>query len=348
MNPLPLNNMRAALQLTRAGDLVAATALLQQTLRGGSVPERRAPILTLALPPVAMERSEVDPAGQFLSLSFGNAAGTRAYKLYVPRDYHGQACPLIVMLHGCTQSPDDFAAGTRMNELADEFTCFIAYPEQSASANASKCWNWFKRGDQARDRGEPSIIAGITREVMQHYAIDPKGVYVAGMSAGGAAAAVLAGAYPDVYQGLAVHSGLTCGLAHDVGSAFAAMKDGEGDSRVREAGRPFTQRPIRTIVFHGDRDATVHPRNGDRFSAAMAMTDSKQRVRTGHVDGGRAYTQTAYTNASGQTVFEQWVIHGAGHAWSGGSASGSYTDPTGPDASREIMRFFLSDDHGGF
>ena len=344
------------MQRMRAGDLIGATELIQRNLSG-----RRTPAVTSSVnrPPEAAERTGVLPSikapddarehvddakqlGRFLPSSFSNVAGIRAYKLYIPSNYHGQSCPLIVMLHGCTQSPDDFAAGTRMNRLAEEVTCFVAYPEQPATANPSKCWNWFKRGDQQRDRGEPSLIAGITRQIMQEYTIDAKRIYVAGMSAGGAAAAIMADVYPDLYAGLAVHSGLTCRLAHDIPSAFDAMKNGSG-SRSTAPNQPFVyDLPIPTIVFHGDRDSTVHPCNGDNFAVAMSKSSSDTRIATGRVRGGRTYTQTTYTDASGRALFEHWVIHNASHAWSGGSTSGSFTDPKGPDASREILRFFLA------
>jgi poly(hydroxyalkanoate) depolymerase family esterase len=282
------------------------------------------------------------PSGQLLSQSFGNAEGRRNYKLYVPGGYHGRSCPLIVMLHACTQSSEDFAAGTRMNGFADELTFFVAYPEQSSSANASRCWNWFERDNQQRDCGEPSIVAGLTRQIMQEYAVDRRCVYVAGMSAGGAAAAVLATAYPDLYAALAVHSGLPCGSAHDVSSAMRAMTSGDVTHEAGARERRRSQRRIPTIVFHGDRDTTVHPRNGDRFAQEMVTADCAKKVEVGGDPGGRAYTRTTYTDPSGLEVLEQWVIHGLGHAWSGGNGHASYADPQGPDASREIARFLLS------
>jgi poly(hydroxyalkanoate) depolymerase family esterase len=285
--------------------------------------------------------------GRLVHHALGHDPGTRRYKLYIPSGYRGRPCALIVMLHGCTQSADDFAEGTRMNALAEQRTFLVAYPEQPASANTSKCWNWFKAADQQRDAGEPSLVAGITAQIVRDYAIDRGRVYVAGMSAGGAAAAVLAAAYPDVYAALAVHSGLACGLAHDVPSALAAMRSGSADAVMGAGHRPrgLARKPIPTIVFHGDRDATVNPRNGDRFARDLQTVEYEKRVETGRVHGGRSYTQTTYTDVNGERVFEQWVIQGSGHAWSGGSAAGSYTDPKGPNASAEIVRFFLAHRH---
>jgi poly(hydroxyalkanoate) depolymerase family esterase len=289
----------------------------------------------------------VPDGAQFVTKSYANQAGSREYKLYVPSGYSGQPLPLVVMLHGCTQSPDDFAAGTRMNALAEEHTCLVAYPAQAASANMQKCWNWFSPNDQRRDQGEPSLIAGITRQIMQDYPVDPQRVYVAGLSAGAAAAVIMGTAYPELYAALGVHSGLACGSAGDIASAFAAMQ--QGKPGATPAGAAAARRSVPTIVFHGDRDTTVNPSNGDhviaQLKAAAPQKVQANVVETGQVPGGHRYTRTLHGDPHGRTVFEQWVIHGAGHAWSGGSSAGSYTDPKGPDATREMMRFFLDHPH---
>ncbi|HEY0526538.1 MAG TPA: PHB depolymerase family esterase [Stellaceae bacterium] len=289
-----------------------------------------------------------DSGGRFVTGTYANEAGSRTYKLYIPSAYQGQPIPLIVMLHGCTQSPDDFAAGTRMNVLAEEHTCFVVYPAQAAAANQSKCWNWFNADDQIRGRGEPSLIAGIARQVMRDHAVDPRRVYVAGLSAGGAAGAVMAATYPDLFAAVGVHSGLPCGAARDLPSAFAAMQQGAAGSVRRPGGIPAPGRIVPTIVFHGDQDKTVNPRNGDYVIAQwrpLAAAELRTEVQQGTVPGGHAYTRTAYIDASGRAVLEQWVVHGAGHAWFGGSPAGSYTDPRGPDATREMLRFFLEHPH---
>ncbi|MES2932063.1 MAG: PHB depolymerase family esterase [Pseudomonadota bacterium] len=282
--------------------------------------------------------------GQFIAGSYTNQAGTRAYKLYIPSSYHDQSMPLIVMLHGCTQNPDDFAFGTRMNALAEEKQCLVVYPMQNQTANSSKCWNWFSAIDQQRGQGEASIIAGITQQVIQQYGCDPAQIYVAGLSAGGAMAVIMGSQYPDLYAAVGVHSGLPYASAHDLPSALAAMQ-GNAEPGARATSKLNT---IPIIVFHGDRDTTVHPRNGEQVLAQSlprvksGAGDAKAQIviQRGSVPQGHAYTRKTHHDNDGQAVAEHWLIHGAGHAWSGGSARGSYTDGKGPDATLEMMRFF--------
>jgi poly(hydroxyalkanoate) depolymerase family esterase len=272
--------------------------------------------------------------GLFLDLSYGNAAGERTYKLYVPGRHTGQARPLIVMLHGGTQSADDFAAGTRMNELAERHGFLVAYPEQSRRANPGGYWNWFQPKHQRRDSGEPSLLAGLTEHIIDKYGIDAYRVYVAGFSAGGAMAAVMANAYPDVYAAAGVHSGLAAGAAHDIPSAFAAMANGAS---------VHGSQPVPLIIFHGDGDPTVDHVNADCLVRAV-LPDARDRQRPltteGRVPRGHAYTRRVYSSRDGTPLVEHWTVHQAGHAWSGGSPDGTYTDPQGPDASTELVRFF--------
>lgn len=304
----------------------------------------------------------VPDGARFISGSYTNAAGTRSYKLYVPSNYCGEPLPLVVMLHGCTQNPDDFAAGTRMNELAEREPCLVLYPAQSAGANGSKCWNWFKPSDQRAEHGEPSLIAGMTREVAASYNADRRRIYIAGLSAGGAMATTMAVAYPDLYAAAGIHSGLPHAAAHDLPSALAAMQQGSARAAGIRATSAGTSRemphPVPVIVFHGDRDTTVHPRNGEQvigqFAPAGVRTGSigagskpRASIERGQVPNGRAYTRTTYHHPNGSPHVEQWTVHGAGHAWSGGSSRGSYTDPQGPDAAKEMLRFFLAHPAGG-
>ena len=331
--------------------------LVRETPQGPAVGSRNAvrradsaaratPRPTLRTPGKAAGRVKsvaVPEGGRFVERSYTNGAGTRSYKLYIPSGYAGGAIPLIVMLHGCTQNPDDFATGTRMNELAEEHTFLVAYPAQAGNANMQKCWNWFQAADQQRGRGEPSIIAGITKQIAGEYAVAEGRVYVAGMSAGGAMAAILGATYPDLYAAVGVHSGLAPGAATDLSSAFTAMR--QGGPVVAVPNGEHTE-IVPTIVFHGDRDTTVHPRNGERLLAhldiAGGQNGSSPRVRTrqGRMPGGYEYTRFSYQDADGRALLERWSVHGLGHAWSGGSYPGSYTDPRGPDASAEMVRFF--------
>ncbi len=374
-------DMIAATRLTREGRLAEASALLRGVLGGKAAPDKADPSARAAPPargPGGMARPATPralhdlfgrltrgdlaerPAGhvpapiadgaRFMAATFTSEAGSRPYKLYVPSRYRGEPVPLVVMLHGCTQSPDDFAAGTRMNQFAEERAFLVAYPAQPASANGQKCWNWFNPGDQGRGRGEPALIAGITRQVMRDHAVDPARVYIAGLSAGGATAAIMGAAYPDLYAAVGVHSGLACGVARDVASAFVAMRQG-GAAPSPFGARSASETPDRlvpTIVFHADRDTTVHPTNGDHVvaqAARFAASALRPTVERGQVPGGHGYSRTAYADAAGSPVLEQWVVHGGGHAWSGGSPNGSYTDPRGPDASREMLRFFFAHRH---
>ena len=309
-------------------------------------------LVDLSARPVERVGPRLPDGARFETALHAGAHGSRVFKLYVPSGLRtGQSVPLIVMLHGCTQSPDDFASGTQMNKLAEEQLFLVAYPAQPASANAQRCWNWFSPGDQERDSGEPALIAGITRQVMRNYAVDPARVYVAGLSAGGAAAAIMAATYPDLYAAVGVHSGLACGAARDIPSAFAAMRQGGAGTRCwPPAGATSCQigRTVPTIVFHADRDTTVHPNNGDYVLAQAGATagDLATTVEYGQVpNGGRTFTRILHANDCGTAVLEHWTVHGGGHAWSGGSPEGSYTDPRGPDASREMLRFFLDHPH---
>ncbi|MGI8725479.1 MAG: extracellular catalytic domain type 1 short-chain-length polyhydroxyalkanoate depolymerase [Methyloceanibacter sp.] len=290
----------------------------------------------------ARKRIEIPEGAQFLSRNFTCAAGSRNYRLYIPRHTPDGRRALVIMLHGGTQDAEDFAAGTRMNDVAEENGFIVAYPTQPREANASLCWNWFRQEDQMRGRGEPSIIAGITGDVVTEHDIDPQAVFVAGLSAGGAMAAVMGATYPDLYAGIGVHSGLAYASAGDLPSAFAAMRGDAGPRgrRSPRAGGHGAAR-IRTIVFHGDADTVVHPSN----AAKIVGPHGKDHVSVEHPretgSAARYHTRTVTRDRTGLAVAQEWVIHGSGHAWSGGSPEGSYTDPAGPDASREMLRFFL-------
>ena len=381
---LDQDDMVQVLSLTKAGRLVEATELIQQTLRS---PSSRAPSGAASQPPPvftipksapstdthrrnplsaaakALQRSFASPQGLqiptqqypdvllrqgprsgslgegvLLDRMYQNDSGARRYKIYVPPDSK-QDAPVIVMLHGGTQPVLDYAAGTGMNQLADLHHFLVVYPEQDARANPMRYWNWFRPQDQHAGNGEPSLIAGITQEVIREYNADPDRVFIAGFSAGAAMATVMAATYPQLYAAAGVHSGLPYGAAYDVPSAFALMRGGSLPSRLESALR------IPLIVFHGDHDEIVNVVNASeirqqRLGSDGALTAADGvRVTQGQVPGGHAYTQTTYSDDA-DVLLEQWIVHGAGHAWFGGTAGCSYTDPLGPAASAEMVRFF--------
>jgi poly(hydroxyalkanoate) depolymerase family esterase len=306
-----------------ASPILGTQAIL---VRGANLLER---VQTLTVGrPAADSKTASSP---MLARTFSADADSRSYRLFVPNKLPPSPS-LIVMLHGCSQSPEDFAAGTRMNDLAGPHGFLVLYPEQTSSANLQRCWNWFNPADQQRDQGEPSLIAGMTRAVIAEFGVDPARVFVAGLSAGGAEAAILGATYPELYTAIGIHSGLACGAAHDMASAFAAMRQGK-------PGNGTISRPA--IIFHGDRDSTVNLANANALAAQLGNADDAH-TEHGEIPGGLAYTRLVRPAYANHPQMEQWTIHGAGHAWSGGSSAGSFTDPKGPDASAEMLRFFLA------
>jgi poly(hydroxyalkanoate) depolymerase family esterase len=323
---------------------VAALALV-----GGALAVRRA---RRGLPRVE--------AGQFLARSYTNAQGTRSYKVFLPPGHERAGpVPLMVMLHGCAQDADDCARGSRLNELAAADTFVVIYPEQSAAANRQRCWNWFLPAHQVRDSGEPSLIAGITRQIMAEVAVDPRRVYVAGLSAGAAMAVVMGTTYPDLYAAVVSHSGLPYRAARSALEAFRAMKQGGRDSHRQGvlAHRAMGEhaRVVPVMVIHGAADPVANVANAYQTIAQWlaanhlsnggadgdGASDLLARVHQGQSPAGYHYTRKVYVDDRGRGILEQWIIEELGHAFSGGAREGTFTDARGPDISREIVRFFL-------
>lgn len=288
------------------------------------------------------EASPRIPAGaRYVTRKHRSTTGSRGFKLYLPASQPKRPKGLILMLHGCNQTPDDFAVGTNMNALAEKHGLAIAYPAQKRRNNAASCWNWFKPGNQIRGAGEPAMLAALTRKLMREFGLYRDCVFVAGLSSGGAMAAILADLYPDVFSAAGIHSGLTRGAARDVISAMSAMRSGGVPMGVMP-NFAAQSNPIRRIVFQGDSDSTVHASNAPMIVAAALGDDVVATKVTNRSVRGRGYTRSDYARPDGLILLELWMLEGADHAWSGGRAAGSYTDAKGPDASAQMIRFFLA------
>ena len=357
--------MRHATQMVRTRGPMAATRFIQGLLHPSRATPQSATVdddeSVVVVDPVIKPVTETDTqprarpwtlpsaSGQFLEQRYSGHSGARNYKLYIPSGDNTQALPLVVMLHGCTQNPDDFATGTRANRWAEDKRCLVVYPEQIQRANSHRCWNWFRPLDQQAGLGEPAIIAGIVRQVIDENRVDPRRVYVAGLSAGGAMAAIMAREYPELFAAAGVHSGLAAGAAHDVSSAFAVMKSGKGSFASAVGSVTATHRLVPVIALHGDADQTVNPVNSERLIENAVETyrllnpDSPLRISEHAIDASdssHAARRTRHSLPQGASAIEHWVISGAGHAWSGGDSSGSFANARGPDATAAMLEFF--------
>lgn len=374
MNSRMRTAIRDALALVRKANVTAATSVIRAALSGTKLkPEKRQPVpapkarrksatpaserkplgdvlrtlrefrsappIKTAKPTVGKKRQPPGTDSNFTMRSYAHAGGHLAYMLYVPPRLEGRDLSLVLMLHGCSQNPQDFATGTQMNRLADEFGLIVAYPHQPRSANASGCWNWFDGRHQYHGSGEPAMLAGLAKALAGEFKIDANQVFAAGLSAGGAMAEILASTYPRQFTAVGIHSGLPYGAASSVMTAFGAMK---GSSKVERKSAEKNGSNSRRIIFHGESDTTVHPSNGERI-AGRARGSGKKPVEIASTSeiNGRMVTRTILENGDAYPMTEHWVVKGGGHAWFGGNSQGSYTDTKGPDSSREMVRFFL-------
>lgn len=282
----------------------------------------------------------IPKGAEYLTRTHRSATGSRGYKLYLPASQPKNPKGLIIMLHGCGQTPDDFAIGTHMNGLAEKNGLAIAYPGQTRRSNVGSCWNWYKPINQRRGTGESAILASLARKLQREFGIGQPATFVAGLSAGGAMAAILVDVYPDVFAAAGIHSGLARGAARNTMSALTAMRSGGAENRMIVAtALPAT---VRRIVFQGDADSTINPSNAPMIVVAALGEDAVPTKVTSRSVRGRGYVRSDYAGQDGVVLMELWMIEGAGHAWSGGRKAGSYTDTTGPDASAQMVRFFLT------
>lgn len=305
-------------------------------------------------------------SGTWQQYTYNGSAGSRPYVVYTPADYQlGSAVPLVVMLHGCTQTPADFAAGTQIDQLADQKQFVVVYPQQTSTYNQNACWDWFNAADQSRGSGEPAIIAGITQTVEQstsHWTIDTSRVYVVGFSAGAAMAVILGVTYPDIFTAVGAASGLEYEAATNSNTSFMAMSQGGPDpsqqGQAAFAAMGNVARIVPTIVFQGSSDYIVHPINGDQVIEQWMQTDrlvapniynasftSPTSTTNGQVASGHSYTIFTWSDTHGNEIQEYWKVDSMGHAWSGGNSSGSYTDQQGPSATQAIYTFFMNTSH---
>jgi poly(hydroxyalkanoate) depolymerase family esterase len=310
-----------------------------------------------ARPPIA--------EGGWVTGSVRVAAGSRKYKLWVPAaaDEARSSVPLVMMLHGCSQKPEDLAEISGMNGVADKNGFLVVYPEQPLRANLLHCWNWYDPKHQSRGGGEPSILAAIVEEIGATHPIDRERVYVGGISAGAAMAIVLGATYPDVFRGIGAVAGVAFGAANSLRSGLATMKHGgpdparQGLAAFEAMNHPSVKNPpgrMPVIVFHGDADRIVNPVNAEQVIAQWARTnqlldgnqdgdaafDASSKFSEGQKSAGRPFRKYSYKDAGGRLRMEQWIVEGMGHAWPGSPQPGEFADPRGPNASQEMWRFF--------
>jgi poly(hydroxyalkanoate) depolymerase family esterase len=299
------------------------------------------------------------PRGQFQTGEHRSGGHLLEYRLFRPAAAPPSQAghPLLVMLHGCTQDADDFATGTRMNRLAEENSFLVVYPIQPAAGHPQKCWNWYEPAHQARGAGEPARIAALVQDLIGSERVDPARVYIAGVSAGGAMALTLAAQYPELFAAVGVHSAIAVGAASGVQEALLAMRDGpaagRAEAEVIVSAMGSRARLVPLILFHGAADQVVAVANAERLesqwvqaAARIAGAMQLERASSERQAGGRKINHRT-TRLGTQTVVESWLVEGLGHAWSGGSTDGSYTDPAGPDASAEMMRSFATHSRAG-
>jgi poly(hydroxyalkanoate) depolymerase family esterase len=324
--------------------------------RRSRLPARVGTLVALLVTGVALLPGAANAAtGKLTSGDYASTAGSQHYQLYIPSSYRaGTPMPLVVGLHGCTQTADSFRRLTRWDALAEAKGFMVAFPEQDPNSNKLKCWNFFQDGHMHRSAGEPVKIAELTRYLERSYAVDPHRVYASGLSAGGAMASIMAATYPDLFAAIGIGSG--CEYAATAACAGYKSADPAAAAQAAYKEMGSNARPIPFIAFEGDADTTVPPVNADQLVEQWLLTDDladdgaqngsvqtrPSKTAFGQVSGGESYTTRTYLDNGRTELAQYWVVHGMNHAWSGGDASQQYADPKGPDETAAMYAFFAS------
>ncbi|MDP2213541.1 PHB depolymerase family esterase [Phenylobacterium sp.] len=263
-----------------------------------------------------------------------------------------KGAPLVVVLHGCTQTAEAFAADAGWLALADRYGFAVVAPEQNSQNNPNRCFTWFSSGDITRGEGEAASVAAMTAHAIATYQLEPERVFVSGLSAGGAMAAVMLAAYPDIFAGGAIIAGLPYGVAGNVGQAMMAMRgsdrrDASALGALARGASPQGGRTPRVSIWHGAADHTVNPANAEASAGQWAwMHGLAVEPDETWSPPGRSHSVWR-SPEGGQVMIEKHLIAGLGHGTplavdgpDGAGAVAPYMLEAGVSSSLESLRFW--------